>query len=168
MEVVGARMKTRRVLHPRGAAQRAHHAGLPRPRSSRTSPPASRRRQGTVVIGTVEGDLHDIGKNLVGMMLQGAGFDGRQPGHRRHAGRLRRGRQGAQAADPRHERPAHHHPAQDGRDHRSAQGRRPARPGQGHGRRRPGHARPSPTRSAPTATAPTPAWRSRSARHSFQ
>jgi 5-methyltetrahydrofolate--homocysteine methyltransferase len=29
---------------------------------------------GKVVIGTVEGDLHDIGKNLVGMMLQGAGF----------------------------------------------------------------------------------------------
>jgi 5-methyltetrahydrofolate--homocysteine methyltransferase len=29
---------------------------------------------GTVVIGTVEGDLHDTGKNLVGMLLQGAGF----------------------------------------------------------------------------------------------
>lgn len=29
---------------------------------------------GTVLIGTVEGDLHDIGKNLVGMMLEGAGF----------------------------------------------------------------------------------------------
>ena len=30
---------------------------------------------GTVVIGTVEGDLHDIGKNLVGMLLAGAGFE---------------------------------------------------------------------------------------------
>jgi 5-methyltetrahydrofolate--homocysteine methyltransferase len=30
---------------------------------------------GTVVIGTVEGDLHDIGKNLVAMMLEGAGFN---------------------------------------------------------------------------------------------
>ena len=29
---------------------------------------------GTVVIGTVKGDLHDIGKNLLGMMLEGAGF----------------------------------------------------------------------------------------------
>ncbi len=29
---------------------------------------------GTCVIGTVEGDLHDIGKNLVGMMLSGSGF----------------------------------------------------------------------------------------------
>ena len=29
---------------------------------------------GVVVLGTVEGDLHDIGKNLVGMLLQGAGF----------------------------------------------------------------------------------------------
>jgi 5-methyltetrahydrofolate--homocysteine methyltransferase len=31
--------------------------------------------QGKVVIGTVKGDLHDIGKNLVGMMLEGAGFE---------------------------------------------------------------------------------------------
>ena len=30
---------------------------------------------GKVVIGTVQGDLHDIGKNLVGMMMRGAGFD---------------------------------------------------------------------------------------------
>lgn len=30
---------------------------------------------GKVVIGTVKGDLHDIGKNLVGIMLKGAGFD---------------------------------------------------------------------------------------------
>jgi 5-methyltetrahydrofolate--homocysteine methyltransferase len=30
---------------------------------------------GTVVTGTVKGDLHDIGKNLVGMMLKGAGFE---------------------------------------------------------------------------------------------
>ena len=29
---------------------------------------------GTVLLGTVQGDLHDIGKNLVGMMLEGAGF----------------------------------------------------------------------------------------------
>ncbi len=29
---------------------------------------------GSVVIGTVAGDLHDIGKNLVGMMMEGAGF----------------------------------------------------------------------------------------------
>jgi 5-methyltetrahydrofolate--homocysteine methyltransferase len=30
---------------------------------------------GRVVIGTVKGDLHDIGKNLVGMLLEGAGFE---------------------------------------------------------------------------------------------
>jgi len=30
---------------------------------------------GKIVIGTVKGDLHDIGKNLVAMMLKGAGFD---------------------------------------------------------------------------------------------
>jgi 5-methyltetrahydrofolate--homocysteine methyltransferase len=33
------------------------------------------QRKGTVVIGTVKGDLHDIGKNLVSMMMEGAGFD---------------------------------------------------------------------------------------------
>lgn len=31
--------------------------------------------KGTVVIGTVEGDLHDIGQNLVSIMLEGAGYD---------------------------------------------------------------------------------------------
>ncbi len=31
--------------------------------------------KGTIVIGTVKGDLHDIGKNLVAMMMEGAGFD---------------------------------------------------------------------------------------------
>ena len=30
---------------------------------------------GTIVLGTVKGDLHDIGKNLVGMMCEGAGFE---------------------------------------------------------------------------------------------
>jgi len=33
------------------------------------------QRVGKVVIGTVKGDIHDIGKNLVSMMLEGAGFD---------------------------------------------------------------------------------------------
>jgi methylmalonyl-CoA mutase cobalamin-binding domain/chain len=33
------------------------------------------QRMGKVVIGTVKGDIHDIGKNLVAMMLEGAGFE---------------------------------------------------------------------------------------------
>ena len=33
------------------------------------------RNKGTIVIGTVKGDLHDIGKNLVSMMMEGAGFE---------------------------------------------------------------------------------------------
>jgi len=32
-------------------------------------------RMGKMVIGTVKGDIHDIGKNLVAMMLEGAGFE---------------------------------------------------------------------------------------------
>jgi 5-methyltetrahydrofolate--homocysteine methyltransferase len=34
-----------------------------------------KQTKGTVVIGTVKGDLHDIGKNLVAMMMEGAGFE---------------------------------------------------------------------------------------------
>ncbi len=37
--------------------------------------PGSGSSTGKVVIGTVKGDLHDIGKNLVASMLEGAGFD---------------------------------------------------------------------------------------------
>lgn len=33
------------------------------------------KRRGTVVMGTVAGDLHDIGKNLVAMMIEGAGWE---------------------------------------------------------------------------------------------
>ncbi|WP_350334895.1 corrinoid protein [Coralliovum pocilloporae] len=33
------------------------------------------QKVGTMVIGTVKGDIHDIGKNLVSMMMEGAGFD---------------------------------------------------------------------------------------------
>ena len=53
-------------------AARAMKAGLEvlRPLLTETDAKAA----GTVVIGTVHRDLHDIGKNLVGMMLEGAGF----------------------------------------------------------------------------------------------
>ncbi len=33
------------------------------------------KKKGTILIGTVKGDLHDIGKNIVAMMLEGAGFE---------------------------------------------------------------------------------------------
>jgi 5-methyltetrahydrofolate--homocysteine methyltransferase len=39
-----------------------------------TLAPGDRTSQGTVVLGTVRGDVHDIGKNLVGFMLESAGF----------------------------------------------------------------------------------------------
>jgi len=38
------------------------------------------RMAGKVLLGTVQGDLHDIGKNLVGMMCEGAGFEIRDLG----------------------------------------------------------------------------------------
>ena len=45
---------------------------------------------GRVVIGTVKGDLHDIGKNLVCMMLEGRGLRGDRPGPRRAGREVRR------------------------------------------------------------------------------
>jgi len=45
--------------------------GILRPLLAETGAPPI----GKVVIGTVKGDIHDIGKNLVGMMLEGAGFE---------------------------------------------------------------------------------------------
>jgi 5-methyltetrahydrofolate--homocysteine methyltransferase len=45
--------------------------GVLRPLLAETGAP----KVGTMVIGTVKGDIHDIGKNLVGMMLEGAGFE---------------------------------------------------------------------------------------------
>ena len=52
---------------------------------------------GKVVMGTVKGDLHDIGKNLCIMMLRGAGFEVVDLGVDTSAGRLHRRRRGAPA-----------------------------------------------------------------------
>jgi corrinoid protein of di/trimethylamine methyltransferase len=54
-------------------AAKAMRAGMEilRPRLAETGIP----KTGTVVIGTIKGDIHDIGKNLVAMMLEGAGFE---------------------------------------------------------------------------------------------
>jgi len=54
-------------------AAKAMKAGMNvlRPLLAETGAP----KMGTMVIGTVKGDIHDIGKNLVAMMMEGAGFD---------------------------------------------------------------------------------------------
>jgi 5-methyltetrahydrofolate--homocysteine methyltransferase len=54
-------------------AARAMHAGMGvlRPLLAESDAPSA----GKVVVGTVAGDLHDIGKNLVAMMLEGGGFN---------------------------------------------------------------------------------------------
>ena len=74
MEVVGQRMRTGDCFIPEVLlSARTMQAALDllKPHMLEGESASS----GTVVIGTVEGDLHDIGKNLVGMMLQGAGFE---------------------------------------------------------------------------------------------
>jgi 5-methyltetrahydrofolate--homocysteine methyltransferase len=73
MAVVGEQFRQREIFLPDVLlAARAMYAGLDllEPRLAGAGVPSA----GTVVIGSVKGDLHDIGKNLVGIMLRGAGF----------------------------------------------------------------------------------------------
>ncbi len=73
MRVVGARFKAMEMFVPEVLlAARAMKGGIEvvKPLISDTDMPS----EGKVVMGTVSGDLHDIGKNLVSMMLESAGF----------------------------------------------------------------------------------------------
>jgi len=74
MEIIGVKFKKNEVYVPEVLiAARAMHAGMSilRPKLIETGV----KNIGTIAIGTVKGDLHDIGKNLVKMMLEGAGFE---------------------------------------------------------------------------------------------
>jgi len=74
MEQVGIRFKNNEIYIPEVLiAARAMHAGMAilKPILSKTSSVLA----GKVAVGTVKGDLHDIGKNLVVMMLEGGGFE---------------------------------------------------------------------------------------------
>jgi 5-methyltetrahydrofolate--homocysteine methyltransferase len=80
MSVVGERFRLREVFLPDVLlSAKAMYAGLAvlRPLLASEGVPS----RGRVVIGTVKGDLHDIGKNLVGIMLKGAGFEVVDLGH---------------------------------------------------------------------------------------
>jgi len=73
MEVVGKRFKANEIYVPEVLiAARAMKGGMEvlRPKLAE----AGVEPAGTVVLGTVKGDLHDIGKNLVSMMLTGGGL----------------------------------------------------------------------------------------------
>lgn len=74
MNTIGVKFKNNEVYVPEVLiAARAMHAGMDvlKPKLAETGV----KNIGKVVIGTVKGDLHDIGKNLVKMMLEGAGFE---------------------------------------------------------------------------------------------
>ena len=73
MEVVGKRFKANDMFIPEVLrCAKCMHGAMEtlRPLLAETGVETA----GTFVIGTVKGDLHDIGKNLVGMMFEGAGF----------------------------------------------------------------------------------------------
>jgi 5-methyltetrahydrofolate--homocysteine methyltransferase len=73
MDVVGKDFKSGDLFIPEVLlAAKAMHTGLEVLRPLLTG--ASAATMGRIVIGTVQGDMHDIGKNLVSMMLEGAGF----------------------------------------------------------------------------------------------
>jgi len=74
MDVVGQRFKAEEMFIPEvlRCAKCMHGAmEILRPLLAETGAEPI----GTLIIGTVKGDLHDIGKNLVGMMFEGAGFE---------------------------------------------------------------------------------------------
>lgn len=74
MDVVGQRMKTGEMFIPEVLrSAMAMKAGMEALKDELAGESSTGR--GTVVIGTVQGDLHDIGKNLVKMLLEGAGFN---------------------------------------------------------------------------------------------
>jgi 5-methyltetrahydrofolate--homocysteine methyltransferase len=74
MNVVGEDFRHNRLYVPQVlVAARAMKAGLAVLKPLLVAS-GSRRDLGTIVMGTVKGDLHDIGKNLVCMMAEGAGF----------------------------------------------------------------------------------------------
>jgi 5-methyltetrahydrofolate--homocysteine methyltransferase len=80
MARVGEQFRLREIFLPDVLlAARAMYAGLDllKPLLARDGVPAA----GRIVLGSVKGDLHDIGKNLVGIMLQGAGFEVIDLGH---------------------------------------------------------------------------------------
>jgi len=74
MDIVGADFRDGILFVPEVLmAAKAMKAGMAvlRPLLAETGAP----KIGKMVIGTVKGDIHDIGKNLVGMMMEGAGFE---------------------------------------------------------------------------------------------
>ena len=76
MDVVGVRFGDKKIfINEVLLSARAMHTGLGllRPVLAKSRDHSGPRR--VLVLGTVKGDLHDIGKNLVAMMLEGAGFD---------------------------------------------------------------------------------------------
>ncbi len=74
MDVVGERFKKNEVFIPEVlVSARAMKAGMKIVRPLLED--AILESRGKIVIGTVKGDLHDIGKSIVGMLLEGAGFE---------------------------------------------------------------------------------------------
>ncbi len=75
MDVVGEKFRRNEYYVPQVLlSARAMYAGLDLLKPLITASARGGDYLGTVVIGTAQGDLHDIGKNLVAMMLEGAGF----------------------------------------------------------------------------------------------
>ena len=73
MDVVGVRFKANEMYIPEVLiAARAMHAAMDIIKPLLAE--AGAIMKGTIVVGTVQGDLHDIGKNLVCMMLEGGGY----------------------------------------------------------------------------------------------
>jgi len=80
MNIIGDRFRDHEVFLPDVLmAAKAMYAGMELIKPVLIKSGISSR--GKIVIGTIQGDLHDIGKNLVGIMLKGAGYEVIDLGH---------------------------------------------------------------------------------------
>ena len=120
LDQVGADFEAGRVFLPQliqsaGAAQAAFEvirAQMP------ARPEGEQEAKGPIVLATVKGDIHDIGKNIVKVLLENYGYTVIDLGQGRGPGGGGHGRPGAGRPPGGPVRPDDHHPAQHGGDHR--------------------------------------------------
>ena len=135
MTVLGERFACEEVFIPELIMGGEIMKGIAAELKPRITADATAEKRGTVVIGTVHGDIHDIGKDVVCMMLEVSGYEVHDLGIDVPVEDFVAAIKEQAARGRRPLRPAHPRLRRDEGHHRGHRRRRPARPGQGHDRR---------------------------------
>ena len=115
--------------------------------------------RGKIVMGTVKGDLHDIGKNIVAMMLEGAGFRVIDLGYDVASGEIHRYSEGGEGPDFSHVLSYYNHHDLDEKHHGRAQRGRALWKSESDDRRPPDDRETLPKKSEPISEEKTPTTR---------